>query len=326
MEINILITSFNDDDINNTIESLLMNANNPKFLKFKILFIDKININEKYLNDKRFEILHLKENKGVGHSRKLLTSNLPKNEYFLQLDSHHRFIKNWDRELIGYYLELKTKHDKIIISTGMPQFNDKLNYFSDCHTISKLNSYTVNGIPKLMTICGESNIETGLICAHFMFSETSLFDEISYSDLWYFFGEEIMLSLLAYKKQYKVFNPHKIIGWHKYKNANFLINRDLKTEKKTYKHIKNEINKLVDDGFLQKIGVDFINHKCSYRNYNIHDSYGYDVIDILTPNNTKIRLYNQGEDIVKFSADGFFKGAVLYDTKNNKKKYFSLTN
>jgi hypothetical protein len=322
--INILIASFKDVDLNNTIKSLINNSKNPNNLKIKILLIEDDNIDFELLNNPIINIIKVSKNNGVGINRKILTNNLPKNEYVLQLDSHHEFVENWDVMLIENYHKLKEKHNKIIISTSLPPLNN-INTYTTCFTVPKIFFYTKNGIPTLSCVCGEPNTETGLISAHFLFGETSIFDELKYKDYWYFFGEEILLSMYAFNFGYKVFTPSEIIGWHKY-NSSGIVNRDLKVESKTHKYIISEMNKIYNPNFSNLIGVDFMNYMCTNRNYNIHDSYGYDVIDILTPNNLKIRLYNQGEDIVQFSADGFFKGAVLYDTKNNKKKYFSLTN
>lgn len=322
--INILITSFNDCDINNTIKSLLENSGNSENLKFKILLIETDNIDKEYYLRNNFEIFYIPKNKGVGFSRKILTENLPKNEYVLQLDSHHRFIKNWDIELIENYVELKKKHKKIVISTYLPHF-DENNRFTECFTYPKIFNYTKNGIPKFACTCGKENTETGLISGHFLFSETKIFDEIKYKDYWYFFGEEILLSIHAFNNNYKVFTPKKIIAWHRY-STDGVIKRDLKIENKLYKHVKEEMDMVFNSKFCELIDSDYINFKCSQRNYYIHNTYDYDIIDILTPKNDKIRIYNhQNEDIIKFSADGFFKGAVLYNTKDKRKKYFSLT-
>lgn len=322
--INILITSYNDNDLNNTIKSLIDNSFDQKKIRFRILLIDHNNIEDKLKNDINVDVYYLPKNKGVGVSRKILTQNLPKNEYVLQLDSHHRFVKNWDKILIENYEDLKNKNEKVIISTSLPPFIDE-HFYSDCFTYPKIITYTKNGIPKLSCTCGKENTETGLISAHFIFGETKIFDEIKYKDYWYFFGEEILLSMYAFNFGYKVITPKQIIGWHKYNNTN-IINRDLKIESKSYKFIKNEMSIIYNPKFSELIGIDFNQFKCTERKYNIHDTYDYNVIDILTPNNDKIRLYNhQNEDIVTFMTDGFFKGAILYDTINNKKKYFSLT-
>lgn len=322
--INILISSFNDGDINNTIHSLIKNSVNENSLKFKILFVETINLDENFTNDQRFEIIRIKRNKGVGYSRKILTSNLPKNDYFLQIDSHHRFIKNWDKILIDNYESLKTINEKVIISTSLPPFDENGN-FSDCFNTPKLDSYTKNGIPKFISMCGTPNKETGLISAHFLFGETKFFDDVKYKDNWYFFGEEILLSLTAFNGGYKVYTPQVILGWHRYKTKINEVQRDFKSENKTHKRIKKEIKDLHSEKFSELIGVDFLHFKCSQRNYFVHGAKGYDTVYILTPNNEKIMIKNINDDeIVRFSGTGFFKGAILENTKLKIKKYFSL--
>jgi hypothetical protein len=322
--INILISSFNDNDINNTINSLIKNSLDDTKLKFKILFVEIFNLDDKYFYDPRFEFVTIHKNKGVGYSRKILTSNLPKNEYFLQIDSHHRFIKNWDKILIDNYKSLKSINEKVIISTSLPPFDENGN-FSNCFNTPKLDSYTKNGIPRFISTCGTSNKETGLISAHFLFGETKFFNEVKYKDNWYFFGEEILLSLSAFNSGYKVFTPQMILGWHRYKTNINDVQRDFKSENKTHNRIKKEIKSLYSEKFSELIGVDFLNFKCSQRNYFVHGTKGYDTIYILTPNNEKIMIKNVNDDeIVRFSSIGFFKGAVLTNTKTQQKRYFSL--
>jgi len=321
--INILITSYNDVDINNTINSIIDNASGYYILKIKILFIGDVNISHKFNDNLNIEIYNIKRNRGVGYSRKLLTTKLPKNEYFLQIDSHHRFVKNWDKILFNDYNELKSKYNDVVISTTLPHFED--GFFSKCKSKSFIGRYTKNGVPIIDSKCSDIFKETGLITAHFLFGETSFFENIKYKDTWYFMGEEILLSIYAFKFGYKVFNLKEIIAWHKYNTTNN-TQRDLIIEKKTYKHILNEMMSIYNEDFINLIGFDIFNFKTTKKNYFIHGATGFDLIHVLTPNNEKITLYNTfNEDILKFSADGFFKGAILYDTINNKKKYFSLT-
>jgi hypothetical protein len=322
--INILIVSYNDNDINNTIQSLIVNSSNLVEFKFKILFVETVNIDDVYFNDSRFEILYITKNKGVGYNRKVITSNLPKNEYVLQLDSHHRFIKNWDIDLIENYKSLKCIYDKIIISTGMPPFKENMEY-PTIFTQTKVGRYSSNGIPIMSTMVGNPNVESGLISAHFIFTETNTFNLLKYSELWYFFGEEILLSLQSYKNEIKIFTPNKIIGWHKYKSIGDDILNDFSIERKTYKRILKKIKELYNINFTKLINIDVNSFKCSPRNYNVHGADKYDTIVLLKVDNSKIIIKNENyHNIVRYHTDTFLKGAIMINTQTNTSKYFSF--
>ena len=120
----IQIASYRDPQLLPTIKDCLENANNPNNLVFSIAWQHSKediwdNLDE-FKNDRRFKIIDIdyKESKGACWARNFLQQQYDGEEYTLQLDSHHRFIKNWDVELIKMIKQLQKKGHKKPLLTG----------------------------------------------------------------------------------------------------------------------------------------------------------------------------------------------------------------
>ena len=126
----IQIASYRDPQLIPTIKDCLDKAKNPKNLRFGIAWQhskeDEWDNLDEYKEDKRFRILDIdhSESKGVCWARNQV-QQLYKNEKFtLQLDSHHRFVENWDETLIEMINDLQEAgHKKPLLTAYIPSFN-----------------------------------------------------------------------------------------------------------------------------------------------------------------------------------------------------------
>ena len=106
MKIFIQIASYRDPQLILTIEDMLKNAKRPKNLVLSIARQyhedDGFDNLDKYRKDKRFKILDIPytESNGVCWARNLTQQLYDGEEYTMQIDSHMRFIKDWDDVLI----------------------------------------------------------------------------------------------------------------------------------------------------------------------------------------------------------------------------------
>ena len=122
------IAAYRDPELLKTIEDLLKNSHSPENLKICIAWQHSLkdkwdSIPSKYLNDSKFKILDIPytKSKGVCWARNQIQQHYGGETYTLQLDSHHRFIKNWDKELIQMYKSLQSKgHKKPLITSYLP--------------------------------------------------------------------------------------------------------------------------------------------------------------------------------------------------------------
>ena len=107
--------AYRDPDLLNTLKDILDKAKNPKDLRFGISWQhspeDEWDNLSEYLDDDRFRILDIphEDSKGACWARNLLQQLYSGETYTLQIDSHTRFIPNWDYEIKKEYKRLVKK-------------------------------------------------------------------------------------------------------------------------------------------------------------------------------------------------------------------------
>lgn len=226
------IAAYRDPELPKTIESLLNNAKNPENLSIGIvrqyheadMGLDDIS---KFEDDKRFKIInmHFSEAKGVCFARLKLQKLYNNEDYTLQLDSHHKFVKNWDVKLIEMFESLKKSGvQKPLLTTYLPAYTADIEPIEEnsVPTIMKFSKFApgkvILMIPDFMKKWKERTLpyKARFISGHFVFTSGDFCTLIPYDDDYYFHGEEINLSIRAYLNGFEFYHPHKVIAWHEY--------------------------------------------------------------------------------------------------------------
>ncbi len=226
------IASYRDPELLFTIRDCLAKASKPKNLTFGICWQrDQEETLGEFAEDSRFRIFEIPFERSRGPCwARSKTQALFNNEPFtLQIDSHHRFVENWDGILIEMLSSLQTKgHEKPLLSSYAPAYdplNDPNNRGSQPLRLL-FNGFKPEGP---FSICSESMIEfttmsepepAHFLSAHFIFTIGLFCKEVPYDPSLYFFGEEPSLAIRAFTNGYDLFHPHKIIIWHHYGREN----------------------------------------------------------------------------------------------------------
>ena len=99
------IASYRDPELLKTLQDALDKAKNADRLVFGICWqhspADSWDTLELYQNDPRFKIIDVdyKDAKGACWARNQIQQLYNGEDYTLQLDSHHRFVQDWDASL-----------------------------------------------------------------------------------------------------------------------------------------------------------------------------------------------------------------------------------
>ena len=225
------IASYRDPQLIPTLESMIDNAKYPKNLRIGICRQyhpeDKFDILEKYNKDKRFRVVDVlySDAKGVCWARNQVQQLYKNEDYTLQIDSHMRFEKNWDVELIGMIKQLQEKGFEKPLLTGYVSSFDPDNDPKGRTMVPWRMSFdrfipegAVFFLPE--TIPGwESMTEpvpSRFYSAHFAFTLGQFSTEVQHDPEFYFHGEEISIAVRAYTHGYDLFHPHKVLIWHEY--------------------------------------------------------------------------------------------------------------
>lgn len=227
----IQIASYRDPQLLATLRDCINKAKSPENLVFSITWQHSNddewdNLNE-FKNDERFKIIDVdyKDSKGACWARNLLQQQYDGEEYTFQLDSHHRFIQNWDEELINMYKQLVEKgHEKPLITSYIPSFNPENDPDGRVMQpwLMNFDRFIPEGaifflpatIPNYELLT--EPLPARFYSAHFAFTTGKFAIEVQHDPNYYFHGEEISIAVRAYTHGYDLFCPHKVIAWHEY--------------------------------------------------------------------------------------------------------------
>lgn len=227
----IQIASYRDPELLNTLKDCIDKAEKPENLVFGICWQhskdDEWDNLDEYKDDPRFRIVDVNytESKGACWARNTLQQEYGGEQYTLQLDSHHRFIDNWDTELISMLNGLVEKGHKKPLLTSYISSYDPQNDPEGRTQVPWLMNFdrfipegAVFFLPATIPNWEELTepIPARFYSAHFAFSLGSFVEEVPHDPNYYFHGEEISIAVRAYTHGYDLFHPHKIIAWHEY--------------------------------------------------------------------------------------------------------------
>lgn len=225
------IASYRDPELNKTLVDLLDKAANPERLHICVAHQfsddDDFNLTDKYRKDKRFTIVDVpyEDSQGVCWARNLVQQNYRGEMYTLQLDSHHRFVKDWDVECIKMMEQLQAKgYKKPLLTSYIPSFNPENDPEDRVQVPWKMNfdRFTPEGVVFFLPASIDNfeeldePVPSRFYSAHFAFTLGIFTQEVQHDPSFYFHGEEITIAVRAWTHGYDLFHPHKVIAWHEY--------------------------------------------------------------------------------------------------------------
>ena len=219
------IASYRDPELWPTLEDCLAKASFPERLRFGVCWQhDSDERAPDLLADSRFRVVDVdwRESRGACWARAEIMKLWEGEEWFLQLDSHHRFARDWDVALLGQ--AAATGSPKPVLTTYATPFTpgDAPEGLSDEPMLMQFDRFTdeaivlfrPGGIPNWQTRTGP--VRSRFLSAHFLFAPGSFVTDVPYDPDLYFIGEEITLAVRAFTHGYDLFHPSQVIVWHEY--------------------------------------------------------------------------------------------------------------
>jgi hypothetical protein len=239
MTIFISIASYRDPELENTIKSALDNADNPDSILFGVV----AQYPKRELPDLSWvplltsTVMHPKQARGAGYARSEAMKLYCEEDYYLQIDSHTRFVKGWDTICIDELNKAKSiaKNDKVILSYFPAPFlvegNGKSSFIKN-H--KKLKDYPTTQIPALNKQGEWSAVREDFrdkerknpelsktVLGGFIFANGSIVKEVPYDPEISFFGEEICFAIRAWTRGWDIYSPSKDIVYHFYHRGDY---------------------------------------------------------------------------------------------------------
>lgn len=224
------IAAYRDPQLIPTIKSMLENAFAPDNLVLCIAWqrdkrdtFDDISI---YNNDPRFIIIEIpaSESKGACWARNLIQQRYNNEGYTLQIDSHMRFVKDWDKKCIDMIKQLQEAgYEKPLLTGYVSSFDpDDNTKFVQEPWKMKFDRFIPEGavffLPESIDEWKHLTmpVKARFYSAHFCFTLGSMCLEVPHDPNYYFHGEEISIAARAFTWGYDLFHPHMVICWHEY--------------------------------------------------------------------------------------------------------------
>jgi len=220
----ISIASYRDPDIINTVKSCYDNAIDKNNLFFSIVSQGETeeHPNLSFIPHNQLSLVkhHWSESKGVCWARAIANKNINR-DYFLQIDSHSRFIEGWDKIIISNYEKAKSFWGSRLILTNYPDMfiinwetnppSDEFKGYEELKSIKvtwdnedimpKSHNEWPNVIDKI------NGDEHGFFAAGSVFCSSFLMKEIPYDENIYFIGEEASMAIRAYTRGIRLVSP-----------------------------------------------------------------------------------------------------------------------
>ena len=233
------IASYKDPELLNTINSALVQADNPNRVYFSICYQgDDLEVvaELKRIKNCKFKHLWAREARGSCYARYLCQKMIDDEEYIFQTDSHMRFVKHWDNKLIEELLSLNDP--KACISFYPPNCTEEMMLlpFDDEVFDSPANGgimYTKGFADNSLFISNCSfpidNDDTRapaknpFISAGNFFSFSQIHRDILHDPEMYFYGDEMPMAIRYYTHGWNNYTNNKSYVYHQYcrKNQSF---------------------------------------------------------------------------------------------------------
>ena len=302
MKIFISIASYQDPLLLETLCSAYTNARNKENLIFGVCEQSKngIDLNSLIFKDQvRYELLDPVMSKGACWARSRVQYFFENEDFFLQIDSHTIFIRDWDHILLKNYFWIEECLHENFVITGYPR------EFKPNEDLTSFKLDTSSKITWGITLQEEKLFEDGhysgqrsypsevkiplkgyLIAAGFIFSKGDFVKQIPYDPKFYFHGEELSIALRLFTNNWEVAYIPEAPLFHFYTDINNLPRKlhwdegdeELRVEKWTEldKKSKARLSDLVGNKlyepfglgdarslkeFAQRTGIDLINKK-----------------------------------------------------------------
>lgn len=333
------IASYRDNKCPTTIDSLFKNANKPNNIWIGLCEQNKASEDEPCFSPKwKSRVRQIRipywDARGPTWARYLCASLLDGEKYFLQIDSHSLFAKDWDlylvktikslqragfqRSILSHYI----RSDQYYKETGDSQYNSDAKIPTICTA-----SFNGAGIIKLnaahdINVVDSRPKPNAYIAGGMIFGNSDFIREVPLDpDLPNLFvGEEILYSARLWTHGWNIFTPTKNVIYHYYTRSE---------EPKYWTDKKGEVD---DTDALQKLkyllGLENIDkeniNKYIKKNLDIYglgnrrtiqDYYKFAGIQL---NN---RINSSSTDFCKTSTNDLYKLLEKYNIKNNTQEF-----
>lgn len=224
------IASYRDVECSDTIESLFSNAEYPGNVFVGICEQNKsdndsekclrTDISKKYANNIRIVTLDHTQAKGPTYARYHCSRLWRGEEYYLQIDSHTHFAKNWDTDLIHMIRQVKSLGVIKPVLSAYPPTKEQM----DIAGFPEMdNGKFIGEVPSFLSGWSSESKYPKLskkpwVAAGLMFLESYFLYSVPFDPMLshVFNGEEVLFSARLWTNGWDIYTPNKKVLYHHY--------------------------------------------------------------------------------------------------------------
>lgn len=241
------IAAYLDPDLLNTVTSAIKQSDYPDRVFFSICYQgDDLKDYEVLRKIPNCKIKHLKESEvqGLCYARYLCEQMIEDEKYIYQIDSHMRFVKHWDTEMIRQLLSLNDQkafissypanlddemvalpvNDVAFSNPTLPTINFAKNFYDDNFFI-QFDSRFAN--PDEL-----NQLNSPFISGGNLFSFAKLQKEVPHDPKMYWHSDELAMAIRYYTNGWSNYTPKESYIYHKYFRKNRAIHHTYAEGKK----------------------------------------------------------------------------------------------
>ncbi len=223
MTIFVSIAAYRDPELGPTIEDCLRKARRPHDLRFGVCWQHGPGeaAPPRLGGRLRLKSVPWQESGGACWARAECMKLWDGEDFFLQIDSHHRFADHWDAILLDQ--AERTGSARPLLTAYAPVYDPRAPLpATDFPTFMRLDRFSAEGVPLYQFAAvpegrrdGEP-IRARFVSAHLLFTLGRFVSDVPYDPELYFIGEEISLAVRAFTHGYDLFHPGAHVLWHEY--------------------------------------------------------------------------------------------------------------
>ena len=234
----ISVASYRDPELESTLKDMIAKAEKPGRLHIGIVYqgTDRERPNFSFLPKYSLVSIHPREARGVGFARSKAMSMYQDETYFLQVDSHMRFVENWDRLAINQLKAAQSLTKNRVILSSFPAPYSLEGKDTVIHS-KQVGDWAVHPT-KQKVILRKSNEwgaervdfsdskrlvpeESNTVLAGFIFTYGEIVKEVPYDPDISFFGEEVCFAARAWTGGWDIYSPSIVLAYHFYHRGGF---------------------------------------------------------------------------------------------------------
>lgn len=220
-DIFISIASYKDPELLPTIIDLLEKATNPDRITVGLAWQHGDEHDGKFPGQVRLLDIKAEESKGACWARARIQEELyDGQDYYMQLDSHHRFAQGWDDTLIDMLDECDSY--KPVLTSYVPAYTPGVTPETEFNNLWGMRAGDFCKDTNVLLFFPatinktETPIPARFMSGHFIFTYGDFVKQVPYDPNLYFHGEEITLAVRAWTHGWDMFHPNKSVVLHEY--------------------------------------------------------------------------------------------------------------